>query len=679
MTYRRTLKKLGVASTLPLALSFVAPLATHAQKLPTELAQATSVSPENTNKVVEATVWLKLHNKAGLDAAVEKLYEPGSPTYHKWMTTAELAKYNPTAAEVATVKNQLAKEGLTVTSVDENNLSVKTRGTVGQMQSAFNTKLSSFQVNGQAVRAATVTPSMSGAAQTLVSHVSGLTQQRMQPYLQRAINPETGRPFKSISLAKAKANGIFYSGDCFTNPAAHTFTSPNGALPVGTYYGNGYGAPITNTQLGTLSPCGYSASQVQAAYGMSSVYQAGFTGQGQTIVIVDAWGSQTIQQDANIFSQLNGLPALDSSNFQIYQPSGPPDYTDPLAAGWVDETSIDVEWAHAMAPNAKIVLLEAATNSYSDLQAAVAFGITRHLGNNISNSYGSYESGTGQADLEIWNALSEFGAALGISVNFSSGDSGDFAATSAKQVTVSVPSDSPYATSVGGTTVNVTSKNQLVGTTGWGNNYTRLTVRGTSNSLPAPINFGFIGGAGGGQSAYFAKPGYQSGLPGTGRQQPDVSAIADPYTGVEIISTNPANGVTSVSVYGGTSVACPVFSGIWALANQAAGRNLGQAAPIVSRMSSNAVSDVLPISVPTNPAGVIFNTTGPTYYSQSDLVQPLQNTTSFFSALWNASSGSWYVLSFGTDSSLVVAPGWDNVTGYGTPNGLAFVQEAGTK
>lgn len=280
---------------------------------------------------------------------------------------------------------------------------------------------------------------------------------------------------------------------------------------------------FSNTKNGTVSPCGYSASEISTAYGLNSAYSKNLKGQGQTIVIVDAYSSPTIEADANTYSQLNGLPQLTSANFKIYQPTGPADYD----AGWAGEITLDVEMAHAMAPGAKIALVEAASNNDVDLQGAVAYALGHHLGSVISNSYGQPEAFDTASDMLVWSALSELGAATGISVDFSTGDSGDFEAATGTR-TVSVPSNSPYATAVGGTTLVINSNKSYKFETGWGNNGTVIDSNGALNP---PQNLGFIYGAGGGESKFFAKPSFQHNLPGSGRQQPDVSAVADPFTG----------------------------------------------------------------------------------------------------------------------------------------------------
>ncbi|MGI8772547.1 MAG: S53 family peptidase [Acidobacteriaceae bacterium] len=676
MTFRTKFQKLGALPAISLALGLsIAPLA-YAQTAQRSslLAHADSVSPANTGQTLEATVWLKLQNKDALDAAVAQMYEPGSATYHQWLTDAELARYQPTAAQAATVAKELSSKNLTVVQDPSQTLFVKVRGSVGAMQSAFNTRINEYTVKGKNFTAAASEPQLSGAAAGLVSQVNVSGARMMEPYARRAMNPDTHKPYAGVPAAKfaAAPNGAFFASYCFfAQPEKKYFTTAGAKLPTAVYYGNRYGANPTNTQLGNLAPCGYSPHDVRMAYNLNPVYKQGLNGAGQTIVIVDAHGSPTIQDDANVYSQINSLPLLNSSNFHIYYPSGPA-APDP---GWAAEVTIDVEWAHAIAPGAKIALVVAPTSFDTDLQAAVAYAIGHHLGNVISNSYGGPESEDNASNMLIWNSVNELGAAKGISVNYSTGDSGDFSfSTMDGKPTVSVPSNSPYATAVGGTTLALDGNQNLKFQTGWGNNYSEIYSGTHKQVLDPPAAFGFYAGAGGGESQFFAKPSWQKNLPGTGRQQPDVSALADPFTGGEIVFTD--GGVQQVEVYGGTSLACPIFSGVWAIANQKAKHALGQAAPIISRLSSSALFDITDYAAGYNPNGNVTDAKGTTHYTASDLVQPLFNTKKYFSAFYPVASGTYYVFSFGTDTSLTTGPGWDNVTGYGVPNGLNFINQA---
>jgi hypothetical protein len=209
----------------------------------------------------------------------------------------------------------------------------------------------------------------------------------------------------------------------------------------------------------------------------------------------------------------------------------------------------------------------------------------------------------------------------------------------------------------------------------------------------------------GGASVVYAKPNFQASLPGNFRQTPDISMNADPQTGVEIIVTPDSvpGHQLAVVVFGGTSLSCPMFSALWAIANQAAGGGpLGQAAPLLYDLPSNAITDV---DVNESAAATAFNVTGvistsstsstsegaaflaqpdsegctttllPNGKSMPITCPPAQNKNVFVSVLFQSpTSTRWDVFTFGTDSSLSTGPGWDNVTGLGTPNGQNFIE-----
>ena len=152
-----------------------------------------------------------------------------------------------------------------------------------------------------------------------------------------------------------------------STPSAFVFTTPGATLPVGVYYGNVYGANPN------LFP-DYTPAQLQALYGLPIAYKAGFNGTGQTIVLLEAFGYPTIEADANAFCQLTGLPPLTSSNFSIVYPQGPP--VSPVAgvlSGWDIEIALDVQWAHSIAPGAKIVVVAAAGQDNESLLDAMSY------------------------------------------------------------------------------------------------------------------------------------------------------------------------------------------------------------------------------------------------------------------------------------------------------------------
>ena len=275
------------------------------------------------------------------------------------------------------------------------------------------------------------------------------------------------------------------------------------------------------------------------------------------------------------FRQLTGLPPLTSSNFSIVYPQGPP--VSPNAgvlSGWDIEIALDVQWAHSIAPGAKIVVVAAAGEDNESLLDAMSYITTNNLGNSINDSWEvDQDLFAGPLEEQAFDQVLETAAAKGISFQFSSGDSGD-GGLGTPIGAPGVPSNSPHATAVGGTSILNNINGSGHETLGWGGSFVELNNKGV---LDPPLPQPFFGGSGGGESLYFPKPSWQASLPGTGRQVPDVSALADPYTGVPIVVT--ANGVQGVQAgWGGTSLASPIFTALWAIANQYAGHPLGQAA-----------------------------------------------------------------------------------------------------
>jgi subtilase family serine protease len=654
-----------------LALGLIAtsacPAVASAATAPALAKLGTNLGAESPTTPLTATVWLNLRNKTQLDAVAKDLYTVGSPNYHKWLTVEDLKTYAPTAADLATVKKELAAQHLTVISSDKMNFSVKVKGQSSDFERAFQTKINRVQYKGNIVHTLTAAPRLTGAAGPMVHSVTGFNNQAMKPASIRQVNPRTGLPTRKVTVQAAKASGEYTTSSCLYAPSTLKLSVTGDTDATGTFKGLIYGANAADTGPGDYG-CGYGPSDLWKFYGLTPAFSAGYKGQGQTIVIIDAYGSPTITADTKTFNSIFDLPKFTSSNFAIYNPAPVTD-TD---AGWAVETTLDVESAHAVAPGAAIALIATPTNYNDDLQTGVLYALTNSLGNVISNSYSEAESEDDSTDLIVWNQLCELGATLGVSVNFATGDSGDLAADLG-YTDVPVPADSPWATAVGGTSV-AEYKGKVI-TTGWGTNITSLADQaGALLFPPEAINqpyspSAFYFGAGGGISAYFAKPAYQSKLAGPGRHIPDVSAIADPYTGLTLVFTE--NGEQYLVVYGGTSLATPVFSAIWSIANQLSGEPLGQAAPYAATASkSGLIKDVVPVKGPENVTGVIdvtasnYYSTGDYYFSAQNLSEPFYGTIPYISAIY----ASTYNLTFGTDSSLFTAPGWDDVTGYGTPD-----------
>jgi len=288
------------------------------------------------------------------------------------------------------------------------------------------------------------------------------------------------------------------------------------------------------------------------------------------------------------------------------------------------------------------------------------------------------ESGEGPAERTADDGILKVAAAKGISVNVGANDFGN-TANLLTYADVWYPASSPYATAIGGVTTILDQNKHIALQTAWGTNLALLSLpdaSGNPQALDPPIFGGFDEGGGGGVSNVYPLPPWQAQLRAWGNRRllPDVSWLADPLTGVPVIITVDTQGDLGVIISGGVSLATPMFSGLWAIAAQKAHRPLGQAAPRLYALPPWAFMDVLPVQdSPDNVTGTLTDASGTQQLTAEDLALPLQGQRSFRSALWNAGDGGWFVVTFGTDTTLPAAPGWDPATGLGVPNGVDFI------
>jgi subtilase family serine protease len=634
---------------------------------PAYVASAKNLGAADPSQTIEVSIWLNPHNRAALDALASSLYNPKSSNYRHWLKSSDIAsRFAPPAAEAKTVQDFFESNSLKVVSVGPNNFYVRARGTVADVESAFHVQLNNYQVDSKVLVANASDPYVTGPAAALVQAVSGLDSGGFEHPLDlrpASLSPTTPFGPKNLGRAASAADATFFQSVCFTGPKTENHTT-YGTYPKATYKGNGYYSPTPG--------CGYSPSNIYGAYNLNGLYAEGYNGTGQTVVIIDWCGSPTIRQDANVFSKRFGLPALTASNFNIINVGGP------SACSGVDmEINLDVEWSHAIAPGAKIDLVVPPTADFEDVDEAVYYAANYGLGNVISGSYASPEFFVSQAELSKENLISEIAAVLGIATNFASGDSATYL-TDHIPLTVSVPADLPYATGVGGVSLALNSDNSIAFQTGWESQVSVLVDAGVIYDPPRPLNFyGFDGGAGGGPSAFFAKPPFQKGVPGKYRQVPDVSWLADPFTGGVVLISEP-NQLPEQIWYavGGTSLSTPMFSALWAIANQEAGTALGQAAPYLYSMPSTTITDIVPYLPGHDVTAVIQDSSTVTHsYNPSEtleVVEPLFGE--FYSAIWDdpAAENTALTVSFGQNYYLKVGVGWDDVTGVGTPNAQAF-------
>ncbi len=320
-------------------------------------------------------------------------------------------------------------------------------------------------------------------------------------------------------------------------------------------------------QNATLSATGlaYTPAQIRAAYGINNL---SLDGTGQTIAIVDAYDDPDIFQAVDDFDTQFGLTASGPSLYDQYGPassfltvinengqSSPLPATDPSGPGtdnWEVEESLDVEWAHAIAPGAQIILVEANSQSLSDLMASVSTAASQPGVSVVSMSWGFAEGQTISAAQEA--TYDSVFNVPGVTFVASTGDYG--------AADPEYPAYSPNVVAVGGTSLNLNANGSYNSETGWGYQ---------SASAGAFI------GSGGGISLYEPEPAYQEGVQSTGsRTTPDVSLVADPATGAWIADPYNLDPSNPFEVVGGTSLSAPAWAGLLALVNQGSAAQGGQ-------------------------------------------------------------------------------------------------------
>ncbi len=346
-------------------------------------------------------------------------------------------------------------------------------------------------------------------------------------------------------------------------------------------------------------------AQVETAYNLAPLYRQGITGKGETIVIVDSFGSPTIRQDLAVFDRQFDLPAPPS--FRVIAPAGKiPKWNpgDSDMTGWGGETTLDVEYAHSIAPGANILLVETPVSEtegvtgFPQIVAAENYVIEHHLGDVISQSFSATEQTfTGLGQINANHLRSAYVRAAeekdGPTILAASGDSGaadvklDQSTYYTHRVT-SWPDSDPLVTGVGGTEL-VAGKGSTYTSVAWNDTYDSHLGDGT---VPYAT--------GGGLSVLFSRPSYQDGVEnvvGSARGVPDVSMNGACRSPVFTYQSFPEQG-TPTGWYPacGTSEATPEFAGIVALANQVAGHALGVINPALYRLSAAQAPGIVPVT-----------------------------------------------------------------------------------
>jgi subtilase family serine protease len=343
--------------------------------------------------------------------------------------------------------------------------------------------------------------------------------------------------------------------------AAHAMTPAIGANPHYQVAGrvtaaSAPGAVTFSCQVTTPAGC-YGPAQMRAAYGVD---QLAATGAGRKIVIIDAFQSPTIAHDLALFDQVFGLP---DPTLNIIAPDGltPFDPNDGNMIGWSGEITLDVEWAHAIAPGAEINLVLAKSNNDADILSATQFALVHNLGDVVSQSFGEAEQCMDRQLLNRQHRLFALATAERITLLASSGDQGAAEPTcdgTSFFLATSTPATDPFVTSVGGTRLFADG----------------LTGAYQSETVWNEPDFEVAGG--GGFSTVYATPGYQRGLRLPSRGVPDIAYSGAVDGGVLTVWSSSGLGADLVFVFGGTSAGSPQWAGLTVLATQLAGHRLGE-------------------------------------------------------------------------------------------------------
>jgi pseudomonalisin len=455
--------------------------------------------------------------QAELDALTEAQQDPDSPLYHQWLTPAEYGtRFGVSPADLARITSWLQSHGFAVEPVSPGHRVVIFSGTAGQVADTFHTAMHSYAVGGQMHLANAQDPQIPAALAPVVSGVLSLHDFRRQSQM---------RPGRSIAR-------------------------PSVAQPENTQGSAHY-----------LFPADYAT-----IYNLNPLYTAGKNGAGATIAIV---GRSNINlSDVSGFRSTSGLVAN--------QPAVVLEGANPgLVSGDQDESTLDVEWAGAVAPNAALSFVVAASTATTDgVDLSAQYIVNHKTATVMSTSYGSCEAAMGSAENAFYNSLWQQAASEGISSFVSAGDSGAAGCNSGSASSGSVAGvnglcSSPYSTCVGGTEFNEGSTSYWSTTNGAGNNSALSYIPEKVWNESASDGGSGLWSGGGGVSEIYTQPSWQKGVSGANsngmRAVPDVSLTAASHDGYLIEE----NG--SWYVVGGTSAASPSFAGIMALVNQADG------------------------------------------------------------------------------------------------------------
>lgn len=605
-----------------------------ADSAPVWTKSSNEVSRAPGSRHVDARVYLKARNGAELNDLVDAVSDPSSPQYGKFISPDQYrSRFGPTDADVKAVKNWLTGAGLRVTSVGEGRRYVALSGNVASAQKAFGVKFKLYRHAGHLTLAPAGNLSLPKGLSDKVLGVVGLESPG------NTVKPATAGISRNSSAAPPP------EGFRNARPCSQSYGQ------IAARYKANFKTPLPKFQ-GNYRPyavCGYVPRQLRGAYGLKG---SDFTGKGVTVAVTDAYAAPTIVKDANTYAKRHGDQAFKKGQFKQFVPGKfkHQNVCDP--SGWYGEETLDIEAVHGMAQGSNVLYYASKSCFDADFLDTLARVVDDNKASIVTNSWGDFSSNTSGGDVRAYQSIFKQGAVQGIGFFFSSGDSGNDVAASGKLQT-DYPASDPYVTAVGGTSLAVGRGDGYLWETGWGTNKFDLSKSGDAWK---PV--GFFYGAGGGFSSLFNRPGYQRGVvpagSPAGRAVPDLGLDGDPTTGMLVGETQTFPGGVSYDEYriGGTSLSSPLMAGVQALASQAKHHRLGFANPRIYSLARSGGKEFTDVTSAHDPAA---------------------NVRPDYANGVNQKDGILYsVRTFDDDSSLDTKPGWDDVTGVGSPNSAYF-------
>lgn len=601
-------------------------------------------------------LWLRPRSGAGAETYAADASTPGSKLFRHYLSPAAYtARFGATKADAQSVESWLASSGFTSVAADPGRDYVRATAPVSAIEAAFGTQLKYYRPAGHATAGANPlrgndSPvSLPATIEARVIGVTGLDNQAPQlSYARPGTRPSVPgvhtAPMQPASSAPASSGKSMSSAPTAYQCSSYYNQRSAGRLP------REWGVARFPTAV-----CGYTATQMRQAYGLSQRN----TGAGTTVAFIEVGLTPNMFETLGDYASTSRIQAPSSHRYRELSLGQGSACGDPFN----DEEQLDVESAYAMAPAANQLVIggDSCDNGDYGLQAlfnadtkVLASGGSHPLASIVSNSWEGLDESQPVSFTVIEHAYLVRAAAEGVGMYFSSGDSSG----------VETPSSDPYATAVGGTTLGIGAKGNRLFETGW-------STESLADSKSTWVSAGEQGAAGGGPSLLWQQPAYQKGVVpgalaqaagnrgGLVRAVPDISADADPFTGFAMGTLTTGTSGTpaySEASYGGTSLAAPLVASIVADAQQGQARPLGFINPVLYRLAgTSAIHDALPVATASiRDRAVVY--------------------------CGNSACGGLSLDPFDVQSTSMAGysgqltrKGYDTMTGLGTPNGQSFI------